>query len=100
MCLSGAAKCWFLALSDEAKTKFDCLTAKFKTDYLKNKRWLNTTRLENIKFTNSESAEKNIEDMTTLALLVRIKEEELSKALIRGLPPKSDVMWLALIQPR
>ena len=36
---------------------------------------------------NSGYAEKYIEDMSKLALLVGIKEEELSKALIRGLPP-------------
>ena len=51
-------------------------------------RWLNTTRLENRKLSNSESEEKYIEDMSKLALLVGIKEEELSKALIRVLPLK------------
>ena len=88
MCLDGAVKCWFLALSEETKKNVDCITAQFKTDCLKNNRWLNATRLENRKLTNSESAEKYIEDMSKLALLVGIKEEELTKALIRGLPPK------------
>ena len=88
MCLSGAAKCWFLALSDETREHIDCLTEQFKTDYLKNNRWFNTTRSENRKFTNSESAEKYNEEMSKLAPLVGIKEEELSKALIRVLPPK------------
>ena len=88
MCLSGVAKCLFLALSDETKKNVDCVTQQFKTDYLKNNRWFNTKRLENRKLTNSESAAKYIEDMSKLALLVGIKEEELSKALISGFPSK------------
>ena len=47
-----------------------------------------STRLENRKSLSSEPAEKYIADMSELALLVGIKEEELSKALIRGLPSK------------
>ena len=36
---------------------------------------------------NSESAEKYNEDMSRLALFVGIKEEDLTKDMIRGLPP-------------
>ena len=67
---------------------FDRLADQFKTDYLRNNKWLNSTRLENRKLLSSESTEKYIADMSELALLVGIQEEELSKALIRGLPPK------------
>ena len=41
-----------------------------------------------MKLLSSEPAEKYIADMSELGLLVGIKEEELLKALIRGLPPK------------
>ena len=73
------------------KTSFDRLAEQFKTDYLKNNKWLNSTRLENRKLLSSEPAEKFIADMSELSISVGIKEEELSKALIRGLPPK--VRW-------
>ena len=88
MSLSGAAKCWYSTLSDTIKKDFESLTEKFNHDYLQNNKWLNTTRLENRKLLNTESAEKYISDMSDLALLVGIGEEELSKALIRGLPAK------------
>ena len=88
MLLVGPARCWFLTQSEETKKNFDRLADQFKTDYLKNNKWLNSTRLENRKLLSSESAEKYIADMSELALLVGIQEEELSKALIRGLPPK------------
>ena len=55
---------------------------------LKNNKWLHLACLENGKLIQSESAEKYIEDMSKRSLLVDLKEEELSKALIRGLPPK------------
>ena len=83
-----AAKCWFLTQPEETKKNFDRLADQFKTDYLRNNKWLNSTRLENRKLLSSESAEKYIADMSELALLVGIKEKELSKALIRGLTPK------------
>ena len=88
MSLCGAARCWFLTQPEETKKNFDRLAEQFKTDYLKNNKWLNSTRLENRKLLSSEPAEKYIADMSELALLVGLKEEELSKALIRGLPPK------------
>ena len=88
MSLSGAATCWYLTLSDTIKKDFESLTEQFNHDYLQNNQWLNTTRLENRKLLNTESAEKYISDMSDLALLVGIGEEELSKALIRGLPAK------------
>ena len=88
MSLSGAAKCWYLTLSDTIKKDFESLTEQFNHDYLQNNQWLNTTRLENRKLLNTESAEKYISDMSDLALLVGIGEEELSKTLIRGLPAK------------
>ena len=64
------------------------LTEQFNHDYLQNNQWLNTTRLENPKLLNTESVEKYISDMSDLALLVGIGEEELSKSLKRGLPAK------------
>ena len=88
MSLSGSAKCWYLSLSDTIKKDFESLTEQFNHDYLQNNQWLNTTRLENRKLLNTESAGKYISDMSDLALLVGIGEEELSKALIRGLPAK------------
>ena len=87
MSLSGSAKCWYLTLSDTINNDFESLTEQFNHDYLQNNQWLNTTRLENRKLLNTESAEKYISDMSDLAL-VGIGEEELSKALIRGLPAK------------
>ena len=74
MSLSGAAKCWYLTLSDTIKD-FESLTEQFNHDYLQNNQWLNTTRLENRKLLNTESAEKYISDMSDLALLVGIGEE-------------------------
>ena len=88
MCLLGAAKCWYITLSDIVKKDFESLTEQFNHDYLQNNQWLNTTRLENRKLLKTESAEKYISDMSDLALLVGIGEEELSKARIRGLPAK------------
>ena len=85
MCLCGAAKCWYLTLSDIIKKDFESLTEQFNHDYLQNNQWLNTTRLENRKLLDTESAEKYISDMSDFALLVGIGEEELLKALIRGL---------------
>ena len=55
---------------------------------MRKNKWLNSTRLENRKLLSSESAEKYIADISELSLLVGIKEEQLLKALIRGLPPK------------
>ena len=86
--MCGAARCWFLTQPEETKKYFDRLAEQFKTDYLRNNKWLNSTRLENRKLLSSEPADKYIADMSELALLVGIQEEELSKALIRGLPPK------------
>ena len=80
MCLSGSAKCCYLTLSDIIKKDFESLTEQFNHDYLQNNQWLNTTRFENRNLL--------ITDMSNLALLVGIGEEELSKALIRGLPAK------------
>ena len=60
MSLSGAAKCWYLTLSDTIKKDFESLTEKCNHDYLQNNQWLNTTRLENRKLLNTESAEKYI----------------------------------------
>ena len=88
MSLCGVGRCWFLTQPEETKKKFDRLAEQFKTDYLRNNKWLNSTRLENRKLLSSEPAEKYIADMSELALLVGIKEEELSNAFIRGLPPK------------
>ena len=82
------AKCWYLTLSDIIKKYFECLTEQFNHDNLQNNHWLNTTRLENRKLLNTESVEKCISDMSDLALLVGIREEELLKVLIRGLPAK------------
>ena len=60
MCFCGAAKCWYLTLSDIIKKNFESLTEQFNHDYLQNNQWLNTTRLENRKLLNTESAEKYI----------------------------------------
>ena len=84
----GQQKYWYLTLSDIIKKYFKSLTEQFNHDYLQNNQWLNTTRLENLKLLNTESPEKYISDMSDLALLVGIGEEELSKGLIRGLPAK------------
>ena len=84
----GQQKCWYLTLFDIIKKDFGCLTEQLNHDYLQNNQWLNTTRLENRKLLNTESAEKYISDMSDLALLVGIGEEELSKGLIRRLPAK------------
>ena len=78
MCLCGTAKCWYLTLSAIIKKDLECLTEQFNHDYLQNNQWLNTTRLENMKLLNTESAEKYISDMSDLVLLVGIGEEELS----------------------
>ena len=64
------------------------LTEQFNHDHLQNNKTLNTTRSENQKLLNTDLAEKYISDMPDLALLAGIGEEELSKALIRGLPAK------------
>ena len=88
MCLSGSAKCWYMALSEDTKKDFELITAEFEKNYLQNCRWLNCARLESRKLLKTESAEKYIADMSDLALLVGIGDEELSKALIRGLPAR------------
>ena len=79
MCLSGAAKCGLLHNQKKPRKI---------VNNLRNNTRLNSTRLENRKLVSSESAEKYIADISGLALLVGIKEGELSKSLIRGLPPK------------
>ena len=58
--LRGAAKCWYYTLSDIIKKEFESLTKQFNHDYLQNNQWLNTTRLDNRKLLNTESAEKYI----------------------------------------
>ena len=60
MGLISLAKCWCLTLSDLVKINFKGLTEQFNHDYLQNNQWLNTTRLENQKLLNTESAEKYI----------------------------------------
>lgn len=86
MCLSGAAKCWFHSLAADVKDDFAKISEQFEKNYLLNNKWINTTRLENRKLLTTESAENYIADMSELALLVGIKDDELAKALIRGLP--------------
>ena len=88
MCLSSTAKCWYLTLSEIIKKDFESLAEQFNHDYLQNNQWLNITHLQNRKFLSTESAEKCIADMCDLALLVGIGDEELSKALIMGLPTR------------
>ena len=83
MYFSGAAKYGFLTQPEETKKKIDQCS-----DYLRNNKWLNSNRLEYRKLLSSESTEKYIADMSELALLVGIKEEELSKAFMRGLSLK------------
>ena len=87
ICLCGAAKSWYLTLSDIIKKDCDSITKQFNHDCLQNNQWLNTTRLENRKLLNTESAENYISDMSDLALLVGIGEEELLKALTVSLNP-------------
>ena len=91
MCLSGAEKCWYLTLSDLVKKDFESLTEPFKHDYLQTNQWLNTTRLENRKLLNIESAEKCISDISDLAFLAGIGEDELSKALIKRTTSKTQI---------
>ena len=86
MCLLGTAKVWFLTLPEETKKNFKMISELFQKDYVQNNQWLNTTRLENRKLRIGETAEHYITDMSNLALLTGIKDEELGKALIRGLP--------------
>ena len=88
MCLSGTAKNWFAGLSEDIKKKFTQIQEQFTQNYMHHNKWLNTTRLETRKLLSTESAEKYISDMSNLALLVGIEDEELMKALIRGLPSK------------
>ena len=88
MCLSGTAKCWFIGLHDDTKKDITLVYSEFENNYLKSNQWLNTTRLESRKLLRGESAENYINDMSNLALLVGIHDQELSKALIRGLPDK------------
>ena len=66
-------KCWFHRM----------ILPKFEKNYLLNNKWSNTTRLENRKLLTTESAENYIVDMSELALLVGITDNELAKALIR-----------------
>ena len=49
MCLSGAAKICFSALSEEMRTNFKAISEQFKKDCVQNNQWLNITRLENLK---------------------------------------------------
>ena len=88
MCLSGTAKCWYLGLPKDTKNDFTQTLAEFEKNYLTNNQWLNITRLENRRMLTSESAETFIADMSNLALMVGASDDELSKALIRGLPDK------------
>jgi len=88
MCLKGTAKCWFSTLPEETRNKFDKIQEHFIKNYSQNNKWLNTARLENRKLLTTESAEKYIADMSNLAMLVGVEDDELMKALIRGLPSK------------
>ena len=88
LCLRGTAKSWFNGLDDTVKKDFKQVQEQFNKNFLTNNRWLNSARLENRKLLSSESAEHYIADMSTLAQLVGAKDDELSKALIRGLPTK------------
>ena len=49
MCLSGASKCCFLTQPEETNKKVDRLADQFKSDYLSNNKFLNSTRRENMK---------------------------------------------------
>ncbi len=88
MCLQGAAKCWYLTLKEAVKTDFDKISEEFTKNFLQNNKWLNTTRLENRRLLSTESAETYIADMSNLALLLGIEDQELAKCLIRGLPTR------------
>ena len=92
MCLSGAAKRWYLTLSDLVKKDFESITEQFNYDCLQNNQWLNTTRLENRKLLNTEPAEKYISDMSDLAPLVSIGEDELSRLSLEDYQRNSDGM--------
>ena len=86
MCLAGAAKCWFSGLAEEITQDFKKIEEHFNNTYIQNSRWLHVTMLENRKLLPTESAENYINDLSELAQLVGVKNDELSKALIRGLP--------------
>ena len=78
MCLSGAANCWYLTLSDMIKRDFENLTEQFIHDYQQNNQWLSITRLKNNKLLTTESSDKCTADMFDLTLLVGIGDTELS----------------------
>ena len=88
MSLSGAAKCWYLTLSDTIKKDFESLTEKFNHDYLQNNKWLNTTRFRKSQITKHRISGKIYFRHVRFSPPCCIGEEELSNALIRGLPAK------------
>ena len=84
MCLSGSAKCWYLTLLDIIKKDIESLTDQFNHDYLQNNQWLNTTRLENRKLLNTESAGKYISDMSDLRMPYRTGDDKVTKCSINS----------------
>ena len=85
MCLCGSAKCWYLTLSDIIKKDFERLSEEFNQDYLQNKQWLNTTRLE---ITKPRIGRTIYFRHVRFSSSCRYRREDLSKTLILGLPAK------------
>ena len=86
MCITGAAKSWFNGLTTDTINDFNKVQSEFNENFVQNNAWINTTRLDNRRLLPTESAEQYIADVSELAQLVGATDNELSKALIRGLP--------------
>ena len=85
MCITGAAKCWYNGLATDITNDFNKVHSEFNKNFVQNNAGINTTRLDNRRLLPTESAEHNIADVPELAQLVGATDNELSKALIRGL---------------
>lgn len=86
--IRAGAKNWFNNLKPDDRSNWETIKDKFKIAYLDANKWINTQRIENRRLQNNESCEKYITDVTDLALLVGMSDNELQKTLIRGLPHK------------
>ncbi len=89
--LKSGAHCWYNNLSDTKKQTWAALKTSFKDSYGDSNKWICQYRIENRKLKQGETCDKYIEDMTNLSLLAGMKQDELSKCLIRGLP--EDLKW-------
>ena len=92
--LQSGASCWYSNLDATTKKDWTAVKNKFSECYAGANRWINSQKIENRKLSPTETCDNYVKNMTDMAQLAGMGEDELSKALIRGLP--EEMKWMVV----